>query len=99
MIGLVNFAKDPYSVELRELPVPKIGDEDVLLAVEAVGICGSDLHQYTGKHGWPVNYPVVLGHEFSGVVCEVGSRVPSFRKGDRVVSETAAVLPFDSPYI
>jgi len=99
MIGLVNFAKDPYSVELRELPVPKIGDEDVLLAVEAVGICGNDLHQYTGKHGWPVNYPVVLGREFSGVVCEVGSRVPSFRKGDRVVSETAAVLPFDSPYI
>jgi D-arabinose 1-dehydrogenase-like Zn-dependent alcohol dehydrogenase len=62
MVGLVNYAQHPHSVELRELPVPAIGEEDVLFKVEAVGICGSDLHQYTGKQGWKVNYPVVLGH-------------------------------------
>ncbi|MGP8245364.1 MAG: zinc-binding dehydrogenase [Bryobacteraceae bacterium] len=99
MIGLVNYAKDPRSVELRELPVPEIGEEDVLFAVEAVGICGSDLHQYLGTQSWPVNFPVVLGHEFAGVVAKSGSRVRGFKEGDRVVSETAAVLPADSAFI
>ena len=86
-------------MELREIPIPQIGEEDVLLRVEAVGICGSDLHQYHGKNSWRVNYPVVLGHEFAGVVAELGSRVYGFREGDRVVSETAAVLPRDSALI
>ena len=98
MIGLVNYAKDPHSVELRELPLPEIGEEDVLFSVQAAGICGSDLHQYSGKQSWQVNYPVVLGHEFSGVIAKAGSRVPGFKEGDRVVSETAAVLPADSPF-
>ncbi len=99
MLGLVNYAKAPYSVELRELPVPEIGDEDVLLKVHAVAICGSDLHQFAGKQSWHVNYPVVLGHEFAGVVAKQGARVNTFSEGDRVVSETAAVLPDDSPFL
>ena len=74
MIGLVNYAKEPYSVELRELAVPEIGEDDALLQVQAVAVCGSDLHQYAGKHSWPVNYPVVLGHEFAGSVVKLGSR-------------------------
>jgi L-iditol 2-dehydrogenase len=99
MVGLVNYAKDPHSVELRELTIPGIGEEDVLFKVEAVGICGSDLHQYAGKQSWPVNYPVVLGHEFAGYVAKAGNRVTGFKEGDRVVSETAAVLPPDSAFI
>jgi alcohol dehydrogenase/L-iditol 2-dehydrogenase len=99
MIGLVNYAEKPHSVELRELPVPAIGEDDVLFKVQAVGICGSDLHQYTGKQSWAVNYPVVLGHEFAGFVAGLGSRVSGFKEGDRVVSETAAVLPPDSALI
>lgn len=99
MQGLVNYGKEPHSVELRELPVPDFGEEDVLFKVQAVGICGSDLHQYTGKQSWPVNYPVVLGHEFAGFVAKAGRRVSGFKEGDRVVSETAAVLPSDSPFI
>jgi len=99
MIGLVNYAKEPDSVELRELPIPEIGEDDVLLHVEAVGICGSDLHQFRGSHSWKVNYPVVLGHEFAGVIAEAGKRVTEFKEGDRVVSETAAVLPKDSALI
>ena len=70
----------------------------MLLAVEAVGICGSDLHQYTGRHSWKVNYPVVLGHEFGGIIQRAGKAVRSFAEGDRVVSETAAVLDLDSPF-
>lgn len=99
MIGLVNYAKDPHSVELRELPMPEIGEDDVLFSVQAAGICGSDLHQYAGKQSWHVNYPVVLGHEFAGVIAKTGSRVNGFKEGDRVVSETAAVIPADSPFV
>ena len=98
MQGVVNYAQEPLSVEMRELPVPPIGEEDVLLAVQAVGVCGSDLHQFYGKQSWKVNYPVVLGHEFAGVVAEAGARVRNFHVGDRVVSETAAVLDTASPF-
>jgi len=98
MQALVNYAAQPNSAELREIPVPEIGDSDVLLAVQAVGICGSDLHQYAGKHSWKVNYPVVLGHEFAGIVAKKGKNVRAFAEGDRVVSETAAVIDTASPF-
>jgi alcohol dehydrogenase/L-iditol 2-dehydrogenase len=99
MIGLVNYAKEPGSVELRELPVPEIGEDDVLLNVHSVGICGSDLHQFHGSQSWRVNFPVVLGHEFAGIIAQAGKLVTEFKEGDRVVSETAAVLPRDSALI
>ncbi len=95
--AVVNFAPEKHSVELREIPTPKIGPEDVLLEVGAVGVCGSDLHQWTSDHSWPVNYPVVLGHEFAGVVRETGERVKGWKEGDRGVSETAAVIDPDNP--
>ncbi len=62
MPGLVNYARAPLSVELREVSVPEIGEHDVLLRVGAVSVCGSDLHQWRGSHGWHVNYPCILGH-------------------------------------
>ena len=79
MSGLVNFDSNPHSVELREVPVPEIGEDDVLVAVQAVSICGSDVHQYQGKVSYKVNYPVILGHEFSGVITQTGSRVHAFK--------------------
>jgi len=97
MTAVVNHGAEPKSVSCRELPVPPIGEEDVLLEVRAVGICGSDVHQWMGTHSWPVNYPVTLGHEFSGVIVGTGSRVRSFSRGDRVTSETAAVIDPESP--
>jgi L-iditol 2-dehydrogenase len=99
MVGLLNFAAAPNSVELREVPVPEIGEDEVLMQVQAVGVCGSDLHQYHGKQSWKVNYPVVLGHEFGGYIAKAGSRVRGFKEGDRVVSETAAVIDPQSPYV
>ncbi|MBI3839334.1 MAG: alcohol dehydrogenase catalytic domain-containing protein, partial [Planctomycetia bacterium] len=95
--AVVNYGPEKFSVELREIARPTIGSEDVLLEVAAVGVCGSDLHQWTAEHSWPVNYPVVLGHEFAGVVVELGQRVSGWREGDRGVSETAAVIDPDSP--
>jgi len=95
--AVVNYAPEKGSVEIRELAMPEIGEEDVLLEVVNVGVCGSDLHQWTSDHSWPVNYPVVLGHEFGGHIVELGSRVTNWKVGDRVVSETAAVIDPNSP--
>ena len=98
MPAIVNFAEAPHSVELREVPVPEIGDEDVLLKVDAVSVCGSDLHQWLGGISWKVNYPCILGHEFGGTIEQAGSKVRTFSEGDRVVSETAAVINANSPF-
>lgn len=95
--AVVNFAPEKGSVEIREIEQPQIGEEDVLLEVANVGVCGSDLHQWTADHSWPVNYPVVLGHEFGGNIVATGSRVQGWKEGDRVVSETAAVVNMQSP--
>jgi len=95
--AVVNFAPEKGSVEIREIAVPVIGDDDVLLEVVNVGVCGSDLHQWTADHSWPVNYPVVLGHEFGGLIAAVGKNVSVWKEGDRVVSETAAIINPNSP--
>ena len=95
--AVVNYAPEKGSVEIREINKPTIGEEDILLEVANVGVCGSDLHQWTADHSWPVNYPVVLGHEFGGHIVELGKRVTGWKEGDRVVSETAAVIDPNNP--
>jgi alcohol dehydrogenase/L-iditol 2-dehydrogenase len=95
--AVVNYSREKWSVEIREIDRPEIGTEDVLLEVANVGVCGSDLHQWTSDHSWPVNYPVVLGHEFGGVIAETGKNVSGWKKGDRVVSETAAIIDLNNP--
>ena len=90
--AVVHYALEAGAVEVREVPVPEIGPDDVLLKVAAVSVCGSDIHQAHNTHSWPVNIPVVLGHEFSGSIAAVGKNVANFREGDRVVSETAAKI-------
>ncbi len=95
--AVVNYAPQSGSVEIREIDVPQIGEDDVLLEVSNVGVCGSDLHQWTADHSWPVNYPVVLGHEFGGHIVETGNKVKKWKEGDRVVSETAAVIDVNNP--
>lgn len=96
-LAVVNFGPEKYSVELREIPRATIRDDEVLLEVQAVGVCGSDLHMWTAQQSWPMKYPVVLGHEFCGVIREVGVSVAGWNEGDRVVSETAAVIDANSP--
>jgi alcohol dehydrogenase/L-iditol 2-dehydrogenase len=95
--AVVNYAPQRGAVEVREVERPVIGDEDVLLEVANVGVCGSDLHQWTADHSWPVNYPVVLGHEFAGTIVETGKQVTGWKEGDRVVSETAAIIDLNNP--
>ncbi len=95
--AVVNYAPEKGSVEIREIEQPEIGASDVLLEVAKVGVCGSDLHQWTAEHSWPVQYPVVLGHEFGGHIVETGREVTGWTEGDRVVSETAAIISPENP--
>lgn len=88
MKAVVNV--DVGRVELREVPVPQPGPEEVRLRVRAVGVCGSDVHQWLGPVSWNVHYPVILGHEFTGTVDALGPGVEGWQIGQRVVSETAA---------
>ncbi len=95
--SVVNFAAQKNCVEIRDVPIPNIGCEEVLLKVSHVGVCGSDLHQWTADHSWPVNYPVILGHEFGGTIEQVGDSVNGWQIGERVVSETAAIIDSNNP--
>jgi len=95
--AVVNYESNSRSVEIRDLDRPTISPNQVLLEVAAVGVCGSDLHQWLASHSWEVNYPVVLGHEFTGTIVETGAAVEGWSTGDRVVSETAAVIDANSP--
>ena len=81
-------------VEVRDVPEPKIErDDDVLLRVEVVGVCGSDMHYYrTGRIGTQVvEYPWIVGHECSGEVVAVGEAVTNVRVGDRVAVDPLLV--------
>ena len=93
MKAVVKFDNVPDAVELREVPEPEqAGDGRVLLRVRATSVCGSDVHQWRNKQSWKVNVPVIMGHEFCGVVESVGTGVSSFATGERVACETAAVI-------
>lgn len=73
----------PYSFEYTDFPEPVVGDDDVLIRVRACGICGSDVHGYTGETGRRIP-PLIMGHEAAGTVEEFGKNVSGFEKGDRV---------------
>ncbi|MFA6508185.1 MAG: zinc-binding dehydrogenase [Treponemataceae bacterium] len=89
MKALMKIGKGPGSVELRDIPEPTPKANEIKVKIHAAGICGTDLHIV--KDEYAADYPVVMGHEYSGTVEEVGAAVKDFKKGDRVVSLTAAV--------
>jgi L-iditol 2-dehydrogenase len=73
----------PYCLEYSDFPDPAAGDDEVLISVKACGICGSDVHGFTGKTGRRIP-PLIMGHEAAGTVEEAGDNVKRFEKGDRV---------------
>ena len=89
MKAIVKYASEPGNMEIREVEEPRPAAGQVKIKVVAAGICGSDLHIYDSDIAIPVKPPVTVGHEFSGVVAELGDGVEGFKVGDRVVSETA----------
>lgn len=87
MKAVVKTAPGYDQMELLDLDKPKAYDDKVVIEVAYTGICGSDIHTFKGEYKNPKT-PVVLGHEFSGVIVEVGPDVKDYKVGDRVVSET-----------
>jgi len=79
----------PHDIRIEERPVPKPGPREVLIEIKAVGVCGSDVHYY--EHGrigtYVVRQPLILGHESSGVIVDVGEGVSRERIGQRVAIE------------
>mgnify|MGYP002265610293 CR=1 FL=1 len=82
MRALVKTAPGAGNVEIRDVAVPEIGADDVLLKVDLCGICGSDIHHWDGsKYSEP---PLVPGHEYSGIAAKDGGRVTHVVEEDRV---------------
>ena len=76
----------PYTIVLQETPIPEIKDSEVLLKVLFVGICGSDIQMYHGKHKY-MTFPVVFGHELSASIVKTGKDVVGFEAGELVTVE------------
>ena len=74
-------------LEVTDVPAPVAGAEEVLVRVEACGICGSDVHGYDGTSGRRIP-PIVMGHEAAGVIAAVGDGVSDFKIGDRVTFDS-----------
>ncbi len=80
--------------EIKDVPTPDVGDDEVLIRVKRCGICGSDTHLYeTDTEGYiifsgPAKLPCIIGHEYSGIVEKAGSKVVNFKAGDMVAAES-----------
>jgi len=98
MLAVVKYGMANDQVELRDVPEPTIGPEDVLLEVRATGVCGSDVEQWRHNITYKVRVPYIMGHEFTGVIAQVGEGVEGWREGDEVVSETSAYVCGHCPY-
>jgi L-iditol 2-dehydrogenase len=88
MNAIVMRAPNEYGLETVDIPKP--GYKEVLVQIKAVSICGSDPKVFSGGYlsiNWPPAFPFVPGHEFSGVVTELGEAVTEFKVGDRVAGE------------
>ena len=65
---------NPGEIIFREIPVPEVKENQVLVKIMNIGVCGSDIHVYHGKHPF-TKYPVTQGHEVSGEITELGKNV------------------------
>jgi threonine 3-dehydrogenase len=98
MSGIVKEKPEKGAVFLNNLPIPEVGDNDVLVRVKVAAICGTDKHIYEWTK-WAqdrLKLPMVFGHEFSGDVVKVGSAVKRVKVGDRIAGETH--IPCNSCY-
>src|SRR5438477_8079444 len=79
--------KDYKTFSFEDVPEPQLGPEEVLIAVKACGICGSDVHGMDGSTGRR-RPPVIMGHEAAGIVAAAGSKVKGWAAGDRVTLDS-----------
>ena len=88
--------KEYNQLVYEDVQTPQLGPEDVLVQVRACGICGSDVHGMDGSSGRRIP-PLIMGHEASGVIAEVGEEVTGWAEGDRVTFDST-VYPLDDWY-
>jgi L-iditol 2-dehydrogenase/threonine 3-dehydrogenase len=75
----------PGKIEYRQIEIPVPEEEQVRIRVQRIGVCGSDIHVFHGKHPF-VTYPLIQGHEFAGIVEAVGKKVDHIQVGDKVTA-------------
>ena len=80
----------PGEITFQDVPVPTVGPRQIKVAMKRIGVCGSDIHVFHGRHPY-TSYPVVQGHEVSAVVVEVGADVSGFAVGDKVTIQPQVV--------
>ncbi|MHA1885238.1 MAG: zinc-dependent alcohol dehydrogenase, partial [Promethearchaeota archaeon] len=80
----------PGKIEFQDIPIPKLSGNDVLVKIMRIGVCGSDIHVYHGKHPY-TSYPITQGHEVSGIIEKVGSDVKDLKPGDKVTIQPQVV--------
>uniref|UniRef100_A0A7S2UYE0 Enoyl reductase (ER) domain-containing protein n=1 Tax=Fibrocapsa japonica TaxID=94617 RepID=A0A7S2UYE0_9STRA len=82
--GLAALDPKPGEIVKHDFERRECGPKDVFIEISYCGMCHSDYHTIKGEWGWPGGYPLVVGHEITGIVAEVGSEVSKFKVGDRV---------------
>lgn len=80
------FVEAAEQISIKDIEVPVLKEDEVLIKVAVAGICGSDIHTYKGLHPFR-KPPVVIGHEVAGEVVQIGESVTNFKVGDRVTVE------------
>ena len=79
----------PKDIRVEDVKVPEIGETDVLIKLKYCGVCGTDIHIYSGDGGaFEVTPPLIMGHEFSGIVEQIGEKVKKVKVGDLVTVDT-----------
>lgn len=82
----------PGVIEFRDIPMPEeLKPNEILLRIHKIGVCGSDIHVFHGKHPFVTKYPVIQGHEYSGEVVKVGSNVKNAKPGMKATARPQIV--------
>ena len=90
--------ESPGSIVFREIPMPvPLKPNEILLRIKKIGVCGSDIHVFHGKHPFVTQYPVIQGHEYSGEVAEVGSAVTLVKAGMKATARPQVVCGHCAP--
>ena len=89
---------EPGKIEINQVPEPSLGDNEILLRIQRIGVCGSDIHVYHGKHPY-TSYPVIQGHEFSANVEAVGKNVDGVHVGSKVTARPQVVCGTCNPCV
>jgi 2-desacetyl-2-hydroxyethyl bacteriochlorophyllide A dehydrogenase len=88
----------PGKIQFRDIPMPgDLKSDEILLKIQKIGVCGSDIHVFNGKHPFVTKYPVIQGHEYSGEVVKVGNNVKAVKTGMKATARPQVVCGYCAP--